>query len=232
MYESTALFDIPTPGRFPGTYLAQVVSVSDPTNQGRVQVKLLSFDAAPNQDAAVWARVAVPFAGNNRGAFLIPDVDDEVLVSFVNGDPRFPIVVGGLWNGRDTPPEQLPGSSVDRWTLVGKAGTRIAIVEESAATATISFTTPGGVSGTLTDEAGGKIELQAAGTTITVDSSGVTVDTPTQVKVNAGAKVDVTAGMVNVSAGLSKFSGVVQCDTLITNSVISTSYTPGAGNIW
>lgn len=232
MYEPTTPFEILTPGRFPGTYLAQVVSVSDPDNRGRVQVKLLSFDAAPNQDAAIWARVAVPFAGTNRGAFLIPDVGDEVLVSFVNGDPRFPIVIGGLWNGSDQPPEQLPGASVDRWTLVGKAGTRIAIVEESAATATISFTTPGGVSGTLTDEAGGKIEFQAAGTTITVDSSGVTVDTPTTVTVQAGAQVDVTAGMVNVSSGISRFSGIVQCDTLITNSVVSSLYTPGAGNIW
>jgi uncharacterized protein involved in type VI secretion and phage assembly len=228
----TALFEISTPGQFPGTYLAQVVSVRDPGNQGRVQVRLLNFEATPNHDAAVWARVAVPFAGVNRGAFLIPDVDDEVLVCFVNGDSRFPIVVGGLWNGRDTPPEQIPGANVDRWTLVGKAGTRIAIVEENPSTAKISFTTPGGVSGTLTDETGGKIELQAAGTTITVDSSGVTVDTPTQVTVNAGASVDVTAGMVKVTSSLSRFSGVVQCDALITNSVISSIYSPGAGNIW
>jgi hypothetical protein len=44
--------------------------------------------------------------------------------------------------------------------------------------------------------------------------------------------MEVSAGMVTVNAGMSKFSGVVQCDTLITNAVISTSYTPGAGNIW
>ena len=40
------------------------------------------------------------------------------------------------------------------------------------------------------------------------------------------------AGMVTVNAGMSTFSGVVQADTAITNSVISASYTPGAGNIW
>jgi hypothetical protein len=44
--------------------------------------------------------------------------------------------------------------------------------------------------------------------------------------------VNVNSGVVTVNAGMSKFSGVVQCDTLITNSVVSNSYTPGAGNIW
>jgi hypothetical protein len=48
----------------------------------------------------------------------------------------------------------------------------------------------------------------------------------------SAAKVDVSAGMVTVDAGMSKFSGVVKCDTLIATSVVSTSYTPGAGNIW
>ena len=49
--------------------------------------------------------------------------------------------------------------------------------------------------------------------------------------VNA-AQVAVSAGMVTVDAGMSRFSGVVQCDTLISNTVISATYTPGAGNIW
>jgi hypothetical protein len=42
----------------------------------------------------------------------------------------------------------------------------------------------------------------------------------------------VSAQFVSVDAAIAKFSGVVKCDTLITNSVISSSYTPGAGNIW
>ncbi len=44
--------------------------------------------------------------------------------------------------------------------------------------------------------------------------------------------VEVNASMVTVNAAMSKFSGVVQCDTLISNSVISATYSPGAGNIW
>ncbi len=225
------VFDIPTPGLYFATYLAEVVAVDDPEGLARVQVRLLGFDGVGDQDGPVWARVAVPFAGMNRGSFLIPDVGDEVLVSFVNGDPRWPVVMGGMWNGSAAAPETIRGDRVDRWTIVGKAGTRIAIVEESASEATISLTTPGGVSAELTDSAGGRLRLMAAGTTITVDSSGVAVDCPSKVKVQA-SQVEVTSGQVSVDAALSKFSGIVKCDVLQATTVISTTYTPGAGNVW
>ena len=216
-----------------GSYLATVVAVNDPEGLGRVQVRLISFDGPDQQNAPLWARVAVPFAGPDRGAFLIPDVDDEVLVSFVNGDPRQPIVIGALWNGNAAVPEQLGGSgeSVDRWSITGKAGSRIAIVEEQPSDATIRFTTPGGTSGELTDAGGGKIEFRIGGTTVTYDQQGVTVNTAMNVRVQA-TTVEISAAMVTVNAGMSRFSGIVQADTVITNSVISASYTPGAGNIW
>lgn len=212
------------------TYIAEVVSVQDPDNLSRVQVRLVNFDGVADQDAPLWARVAVPFAGKNRGAFMLPDVGDEVLVSFINRDPRYPVVVGGLWNGDAGAPETLGGDRIDRWTIVGKAGTRIAIVEESEG-ALISFKTPNGVSGELTDKSGGKIEFKAAGTTITVDSSGVSVQTPSKVNVQA-SQVEVTAGMVSVNSAMSSFSGIVKCDVLQATTVIATTYTPGAGNIW
>lgn len=213
--------------------LAEVVSVEDPESLSRVQVRLLSFDGVGEQDGPIWARVAVPFAGDNRGAFMIPDVGDEVLVTFVNGDPRLPIVIGGLWNGFAPPPEQLGGAGnrVDRWTVVGKAGTRIAIVEETSGQATISFTTPGGVSGELTDSAGGKVEFTAAGSTVTIDTSGVSIQTGSTVKVQAG-QVEVTSGQVTVNAAMSSFTGVVKCDVLQATTVVATTYTPGAGNVW
>lgn len=53
-----------------------------------------------------------------------------------------------------------------------------------------------------------------------------------KVKITAPAGLDVTAAMVTVDAAMSKFSGVVKADTVITNSVVSASYTPGAGNVW
>jgi uncharacterized protein involved in type VI secretion and phage assembly len=224
-------FTIPTPGLFQSHYLGEVVSVKDPDNQSRVQVRLFSFDGPADQDGPIWARVAVPFAGAGSGAFLLPDVGDEVLISFVQGDSRLPIVVGGLWNGAAQAPEQLGGDRTDRWSLVGKAGSRIAIVEAAPGNATISFETANGVTGTLTDSGGGQIELKAAGNTITIDSGGVSVQAAAQVSVQA-SQVEVKAGQVTVNAAVSNFSGMVRCDVLQATTVIASTYTPGAGNIW
>lgn len=213
--------------------LAKVISVNDPDRLNRVEIRLLSYDGFDNQEGRLWARVAVPFAGADRGAFMLPDVGDEVIVTFVNGDERYPVIIGSLWNGHDQAPETLGGNgeSVDRWTIVGKAGTRIAIEEPQSGQPLISLTTPGGVSAELTDQGGGKIECRSAGTVITIDSSGVSVQCPSTVKVQA-SQVEVTAASVKVNAAMSNFSGVVKCDVLISNTVISTTYTPGAGNVW
>ena len=212
-----------------GAQVAKVVSVQDPQGLSRVQVQLLGPDA--DDTARIWARVAVPFAGDNYGAFLIPDVDQEVLVLLIAGDVRSAVVVGALWNGATGVPETIGGQNVDRWTLTGKNGTRIAIVEAASGQEMVEIETPAGVKATLTDEAGGKITLEAAGNTITMDTQGVSVDASAKVSVSAG-QVEVSAGRVTVDAGISQFSGVVQCDTLIATTVVGKLYTPGAGNVW
>jgi uncharacterized protein involved in type VI secretion and phage assembly len=215
------------------TYLARVVSVEDPDKLARVQVRLLSFDGVAQQDAPLWARVAVPFAGDGRGAFMLPDVDDEVLIAFVNGDSRFPVVVGALWNGSTQIPETLGGDRVDRWTIKGKAGTRIAIEEPTSGQPTIVLTTPGGITARFTDDGGGSIELSLSGgtTKVKLDSSGVSVQTGSKVEIQA-SQVAVTAGQLSVDAAVSRFSGMVQCDILQATTVVATTYTPGAGNVW
>src|SRR5205814_2095333 len=80
-----------------------------------------------------WALVAVPVAGDNHGAFLIPDVGARVVLGFVNGDSRYPVVLGSIWDGSMKVPDTLgsAGKSVDRWSFKGKAGTRIAMIEET-----------------------------------------------------------------------------------------------------
>jgi hypothetical protein len=66
---------------------------------------------------------------------------------------------------------------------------------------------------------------------LTKIESAVQVSNSGKVTIN-GTTLKLSAAMVDVQAGTSKFSGLVQADTLGTNSVISKSYTPGAGNIW
>ena len=210
-----------------GAHLAKVTDVPDA--HGHIEIQLLGPD--PDGDAPIRALVATGFAGNNYGAFLIPDKDEIVLVVFAGQDARHPVVVGSVWTGANSAPETVGGKNVDRWTLTGKNGTRIAIVEQSAGTETVEISTPGGATATLTDQSGGKIELVVGTNRLTMDTSGVTIDTQGTCTVNA-SELSVTAGTVSVSSGFSSFSGVVQCDTLIANSVVSTSYTPGAGNVW
>jgi uncharacterized protein involved in type VI secretion and phage assembly len=218
----------------PAAFLGTVVSVQDPQNLSRVQVRIFTLDGVADQDSPVWARVSVPFAGNNRGAFFIPDVGDEVLLTYLAGDPRFPIVLGGLWNGHDSPPETIGGDRVDRWTIKSKAGTRIAIVEQAGGSPLIEFSTPGGLTGTMSDEAGGSIEFtNSMQTSVKIDTSGVTVDAPSgTVEITAASSVDITAAQVNVNAAIATFSGIVQCQTMQATTVIASTYTPGAGNVW
>ena len=84
---------------------------------------------------------------------------------------------------------------------------------------------------TLKDGPGSIIAEDSNGNSIKMETAGVTVTASAKVTINAST-VEVSAGMVTVNAGMSKFSGVVQADTVITNSVVSSSYTPGAGNVW
>lgn len=226
-------YALPTLG--PSAFLAKVVSVKDPDNHNRIQVRVFTIDGVADQDAPVWARVAVPFAGDNRGAFFIPDVGDEVVVVYLAGDPRFPIVMGGLWNGHDAAPDSFGGSgdSVDRWTITGKAGTKISIVEDSSGP-TIEFQTPGRLKGTLADSGGGSIEFtDSMQTSVKIDSSGVTINAPTaQVQVTAATSMSITSPQLTVNSAMSTFSGIVQCQVMQATTVIASTYTPGAGNVW
>jgi hypothetical protein len=73
--------------------------------------------------------------------------------------------------------------------------------------------------------------VDSNGNSVKLETAGITVTASAKVNVNA-SQVAISAGLVTVDAGMSRFSGVVQADTVICNSVISASYTPGAGNIW
>lgn len=212
-------------------FLARVVSLDDPDNRARVQVKLLSFADAAEQDSTMWARVVSSFAGSDRGVFFLPEVDDEVLVVFVQGDPRHPLVIGGLWNGSAQPPAAIESGGRNRFKRIKSKNGIVVTLDDQDGQETLQLETPGGQKLTLKDGPGSvKIE-DSNGNSITLESAGITVQAAAKVTVQAST-VEVTAGMVTVDAAMSKFSGMVKCDVLQTNAVISTSYTPGAGNVW
>lgn len=84
-----------------GVVIGVVTNNVDPEGMARVKVK---FPWLTDLDESFWARVAAPMAGNDRGIYFLPEVDDEVLVMFAHGDVRFPYIIGSLWNGKDKAP--------------------------------------------------------------------------------------------------------------------------------
>lgn len=217
-------------GWMQAAYLARVVGIDDPEGRDRVQVRLYAFDEADGQDAPLWARVVCPFAGAERGAFFMPDVGDEVLVVFVQGDARHPLVVGGLWSGANAAPAALAGGSNRLKRIRSKNGVVVTLDDEQGQEKLV-LETPAGQKLTLSDGPG-KVRIEDGnGNSLVMEAAGITVTAAAQVKVEA-ANVKVSAGMVTVDAAMAKFSGVVKCEVLIATSVVGTSYTPGAGNVW
>jgi uncharacterized protein involved in type VI secretion and phage assembly len=217
--------------RLYGVYSAQVIDIKDPDGLGRVKISLPWSPDNGSGTYAVWARLALLMAGNNRGTWFIPDPNDEVLVMFEAGDPRLPYVVGGLWNGKDTPPETMDGAARNfRKTIRSRNGVRITL-DDTDGQEMLTLVTPAGQTVTLQDGPGSITIQDSNGNSVTLAAAGVTLTAASNLTIRAGT-IDITAGLITVNSGMSKFSGVVKSDAVVTNSVVSASYSPGAGNIW
>ena len=229
------ILDVRTPsglgGRWYGAFPALVTDIKDPDGQGRVMITIPWAPDTGGGRYEAWARLATLMGGNNRGSWFIPDVNDEVLVIFEAGDPRRPYVLGGLWNGSDQPPDSMDGAGNNyRKVLRSRNGVKVTLDDQDGQEKLI-METPGGQKFTMKDGPGSVEIVDSNGNSVKLETSGITVNASAKVTINA-SQVAISAGMVTVDAGMSKFSGVVQADTVISNSVISASYTPGAGNIW
>ncbi len=215
--------------RFYGVYPAVVQDNRDPHSQGRVRIILPVMGDKFSLKTELWARVAVPLAGMNRGTWFIPEVGDEVLVAFEAGDTRRPYVVGSLWNGIDMPPEQMSNEN-DVKSIVSRSGVRITLDDHSSQIS-LRLETPSGRAVTLHDQTG-VIEIRDnQGNSVQITARGITIDTGGKLEINASV-AEINTSLLTVNTGMAKFSGVVQCDTMIANSVVAASYTPGEGNIW
>ena len=213
--------------------LGEVLCVDDPDQLNRVEVGLLSYNGTERQEGRVWARVAMPFAGKDYGGFFFPNVRDQVLVTFINGDSRFPVVVGSLWHNNAPPPTAFggDGKKVDKWVMVGKGGTEIAIDESTSDGPRIVLKTPAGTTVELTDNSGGSLTCTFQQSSVTLDSTGISLRSSGAVNID-GSTITLTAGSVTIQSGMTISTGVVQCNSLLSTTVVSSVYTPGAGNVW
>lgn len=210
--------------KFYGVFPALVIDNVDPINLGRVQVRfqLIGVTSEP------WARMVTLMAGENRGTWFIPDVGDEVLVAFEAGDVRQPYIIGSMWDATRLPPETMARNN-NKKLLRSRNGVRV-ILDDQSSQESFIVETPGGQRVTLKDGPGLIEIMDSNGNSVRLESSGITVNVSSKVTINA-TTIEISSGMVTVNSGMARFSGVVQCDTLISNSVTSASYSPGSGNI-
>ena len=102
---TATLTDVPASGLLPGINGLQTAIVEkielDATNRARVKVRMPGVTGDGN---VIWARMATLGAGNARGVFFWPEKDDEVVLGFINDDPRYPVILGSLYGSKNTPP--------------------------------------------------------------------------------------------------------------------------------
>lgn len=111
-----------------GVVTGIVTNIKDPENKGRVKVKLLSKVNKDNETD--YMRVAVPMAGKDMGMFFMPEVGDEVLVVFNNGDINRPYIIGRLWNDKAKAPAQIKDGKNNIRKIKTKSGHEIIFNDE------------------------------------------------------------------------------------------------------
>lgn len=216
------------PRRLYGVFPARVTDNADPEGLGRLRVASGAFKERGLE--STWARHATLTAGDDRGSWFVPEVDDEVLVCFEAGDPRRPYVLGALWNGQDRPPATSAGGDPsDIKILRSRSGLQITL-DDTDGSERLVLETPGGQVVRL-DDGAAEIEIaDGSGHRIRLDAEGVTITSPTAVKIEGGT-LEVSAASVTVAAATATFSGIVQADTVIAETISGTTYTPGTGNL-
>lgn len=183
---------------------------ADPNNEFRVQVQLpiLGDDSDP-----IWARLSTFYAGNTFGAYFMPEVDDEVILGFMDDNPSYPVILGSVFSSKIPAPE-TPDEKNTIKTLITSSKLQLKFDDENKV---ITILTPGGNTMvfsdkdkgiTVTDQNKNKIEMKDAGITLTdksnntieMTSSGITINSKSKLTLKAAQEVDVQGASISVSA--------------------------------
>lgn len=206
-----------------GVFPAIVTDIVDPQSLGRIQVSF-PWLGADGDSVRAWATLVTPYADDDQGFQVLPAVDTQVVVAFEAGDLRRPYIVGSAWNGREAMPE-APAAPNNKRLIKSRAGSLLEFDDTDGASK-VTLSMRSGHKVVLDDSTQEVLVQHANGCTIRMNVAG-------QIEIQANATVEITASALNVHTPIATFDGLIQCATLIASaSVVSPSYTPGAGNIW
>lgn len=177
----------------------------DPQKAQRIQIELPWLDG---KSKLLWARLATMYATNGMGTYFLPEVNDEVLVGFMNADPTHPVILGSLYGEKHKPPFEYEAKNNTK-AIVTREKLRIEFDEEKKV---ITVATPGkntleisddGKSITLTDQHKNEIKMDSGGITLTSAKNitlkakgGITLDATS--KISGTAKSDISLDGMNV----------------------------------
>ena len=211
--------DAPTAGLVGGIHGLQIGVVvqlqSDPDGQDRIRVRIPVIDSNAQ---GIWTRVASLDAGNERGAFFMPEIGDEVIVGFINDDPNDPVILGML-HSSNKPAPITPQDVNNEKGFTTRSKMHLSFNDD---TKTIVIDTPGGNSITI-DEQSMKIEIKdQSGNTITMETSGITMQSPANIDIKAGAVLTL-AGGASLSIGAPSLSVKADANVSIEGAVAKLS---------
>lgn len=180
-----------------GLQVGTVVQLqNDPDGEDRILVRVPVID---NNAQGIWMRVASLDAGANRGAFFRPEIGDEVIVGFINNDPRHAVVLG-MMNSSAKPAPLAAQDDNHEKGFTTRSGMRIHFNDD---TKTITIDTPAGNSLQL-DEQGTKIEINDQNSNnITLDPTGIKLESPMNIEIKAGVNLTLSAAASLTISGAS-----------------------------
>jgi uncharacterized protein involved in type VI secretion and phage assembly len=164
---------------------------NDPDGQDRVRVRLPIINA---DEDGIWSRVACLDAGNNRGTFFRPEIDDEVIVGFLNDDPRNPIVLG-MVNSSDKPAPLTASNQNDEKGYVSRSGMKMIFNDSDKS---LKIDTPGGKKLTIS-ESDGIIKMEDEnGNSISMNSSSIAIQSAADISLKATGNLTIEAVNITV----------------------------------
>jgi uncharacterized protein involved in type VI secretion and phage assembly len=210
------------PGYF-GVYPAIVTDIVDTSGLGRVQVRFPMLGHAGDRDVRAWATLCSPYADDDQGLQVLPEVGSQVVVAFEAGNARRPYIIGAAWHGKAQEPRKADRSNNIR-VLRSRGGSELEFDDQSGAEK-VSITMKSGHEVVLDNAAGDITIRHQNGSSITLDRIG-------NISVQATNTVNVNAGQVIVDTAMATFTHGIVCETITASAfVISPAYTPGVGNL-